>query len=116
MTIIERTLPYETMIRHNADGTIGAHHLTINEVVRDGEVIAAQISQALPLAGPDVEAAVGQALPAAMSQIASLQAELSAKTAQTQSLERIVGEQAERLAAAKARIDELETALAGAAS
>ena len=41
MALTERTRAYETLIRHNSDGSIGAHHAQIAEVLRDGVVISA---------------------------------------------------------------------------
>ena len=49
MALSERTRPYETLIRHKEDGTIGAHHVQITEILRDKVIISATIGEALPL-------------------------------------------------------------------
>lgn len=72
MTITERTRPYETLIRHNPDGSISAHHQRISEIVKDGEVIAASLLDPEPLpnaaaADPDLAAMVGSAALAAIA-------------------------------------------------
>lgn len=48
--ITKRTRPYETLIRHNDDGSIGAHHQKIDEIVMDGVVISATVLPPEPLA------------------------------------------------------------------
>lgn len=83
MALEERTRPYETMIRHNADGTIGAHHIRITEILRDGAVISANVEAAEPLAVADgkdglkLSDVLGEALPIALVQIDRLQSELA---------------------------------------
>ena len=72
MTISERTRLYETLIRHNPDGSIGAHHQRINEVLKDGEVIAASLLAPEPLpnvaaADPDLAELIGAAAMAAIA-------------------------------------------------
>lgn len=82
MTIIETTRPYETLIRHNADGSIGAHHVRIAEIVRDGSVISATT---LPPVALDVAAQgddslvalIGTATLAAISDATSARAALA---------------------------------------
>lgn len=53
MALTERDRPYETLIRHHEDGSIGAHHVRINEILRDGIVIQASVGTAIPLATAD---------------------------------------------------------------
>ncbi len=43
MAITERTRAYETLVRHNSDGTTSAQHSRIHEILRDGAVINATI-------------------------------------------------------------------------
>lgn len=74
MTIIERNRPYETLIRYNPDGTIGAHHVQINEVVKDGEVIAATTQPPQSVAGPVLDAVLGAATVLALQQAAEASA------------------------------------------
>lgn len=49
MNIIETTRPYETLIRHNADGSIGAHHQRIYELIKDGQVLTSQLQPPVQL-------------------------------------------------------------------
>jgi hypothetical protein len=51
--ITENTRPYETLIRHNNDGTVSAHHCVITELARDGKILSATIGdpQTLTQAG-----------------------------------------------------------------
>lgn len=77
MAITERTRPYETLVRHNPDGSIGAHHQRISEVVKDGDVIAASLlaPEPLPNAGaadPDLAALIGAAALAAIADADSM--------------------------------------------
>ncbi len=74
MAVIERTRAYETLIRHNADGSIAAHHMTISEVLRDGVVIAATLNSPEPVAGAAFDVVLGAALNAALGQVSQLQA------------------------------------------
>lgn len=43
------TRAYETLIRHNADGSIGAHHTQIREIYDEGELVAARVLDPIPL-------------------------------------------------------------------
>lgn len=49
MALTEKTRPYETLIRHNPDGSIGAHHQTITEILRDKVVIQGSVNDPIPL-------------------------------------------------------------------
>lgn len=86
MALSERTRPYETLIRHNADGTIGAHHLQITEILRDKAIISATIGEALPLSvaegqnGLKLADVIGEAAAAALTQAETLQAQVSTLT------------------------------------
>lgn len=71
MAIIERTRPYETLIRHHPDGGIGAHHIEIAEVLRDGHVITAQLLPAQPVEGAGLDAVLGAATVAALADAAA---------------------------------------------
>ncbi|MCS4509127.1 hypothetical protein [Xylophilus ampelinus] len=79
-TITEAIRPYETLIRHNPDGTIGSHHITISEVLRDGNVIAATANPPTAIAGADLDAVLGQATVAALVQVDSLKSVLATQT------------------------------------
>jgi hypothetical protein len=67
--IKERNRAYETLIRHNEDGSISAHHQTINEVVKDGQVTAASVSAPMQLesVAAELEPIIGEALIAAVA-------------------------------------------------
>lgn len=80
MAITERTRPYETLIRHNADGSIGAHHQQINEVVKDGEIIAATVMSPLQISGAGLELVLGEATVQAIANAEALAADLAAAT------------------------------------
>ena len=92
MALSERTRPYETLIRHNADGTIGAHHLQITEILRDKAIISATIGEALPLAvaegqnGLKLADVIGEAAAAALTQAETLQAQVSTLTTERDEL------------------------------
>ncbi|WP_177411446.1 hypothetical protein [Pseudomonas sp. RIT411] len=92
MSLSERTRPYETLIRHNADGTIGAHHLQITEILRDKAIISATIGEALPLAvaegqnGLKLADVIGEAAAAALTQAETLQAQVSTLTTERDEL------------------------------
>jgi hypothetical protein len=79
MAFQQRVRPYETLIRHNADGSIGSHHQRINEGFDDvtGQVYFANIQPPEPLDGAGLEAVVGQAFVQATAQIATLQARIA---------------------------------------
>lgn len=84
MEITERTRPYETLIRHNDNGTIGAHHQTISEIVKDGMVINASINPPQQLSVADgqdgllLSDVIGDAATAALKEIELLKAQLQA--------------------------------------
>lgn len=94
MAITETTRPYETLIRHNPDGSIGAHHQRLYEVVKDGTVLSSQIQppvqlsvageEGLPLAEilSETTAAALLATEAAQIARATAEAELAAVKAQ----------------------------------
>lgn len=87
MPIIETTRPYETLIRHNQDGSIGAHHVRIYEVIKDGQVLSSQLQSPIPLAvageqGVPLAQVLGEAAAVALLANEKAQAELAAVKAQ----------------------------------
>jgi hypothetical protein len=92
MALTERTRPYETLIRHNADGTVGAHHLQITEILRDKAIISATIGEALPLAvaegqnGLKLADVIGEAAASALTQAETLQAQVTTLTTERDEL------------------------------
>lgn len=103
MPIIETTRAYETLIRHHADGSIGAHHVRIYEVVKDGQVLTSQLQPPVPLSvageqGVPLAQVLGEAAAAALLATEKAQAELAAVKAQ--------------LAAAQSELEKLKGATA----
>lgn len=92
MALSERTRPYETLIRHKDDGTIGAHHVQITEILRDKTIISATIGEAMPLAvaegqnGLKLADVIGQAAAAALTQVETLQGEVATLTTERDGL------------------------------
>lgn len=92
MALTERTRPYETLIRHKEDGTIGAHHVQITEILRDKVIISATIGEALPLAvaegqnGLKLADVLGQAAAAALTQVETLQGQVANLTTERDGL------------------------------
>lgn len=92
MALSERTRPYETLIRHKDDGTIGAHHVQITEILRDKVIISATIGEALPLAvaegqnGLKLADVIGQAAAAALTQVETLQGQVATLTTERDDL------------------------------
>ena len=100
MALEERTRAYETLIRHNADGTVNAHHHTISEVLRDGVVISAVVSDAKSIGSSDLASALGEATTAALSENEALKSRVAALQAQLVKLEQQL-QAAQEAAAAK---------------
>ena len=77
---------YETLIRHHDDGSIGAHHVRINEILRDGVVIQASVGTAIPLSvaegqgGLSLADVLGEATSLALLRLEKLEAEGAAMT------------------------------------
>ena len=92
MALSERTRPYETLIRHKEDGTIGAHHVQITEILRDKVIISASIGEALPLAvaegqnGLKLADVIGEAAAAALTQVETLQGQVTNLTTERDGL------------------------------
>lgn len=77
MALTERTRPYETLIRHNDDASIGAHHVEINEVLRDGVVISAARNPPTAVDGAALAAILGADLAAALAYIPRLEEQVA---------------------------------------
>lgn len=87
MAITQRTRPYETLIRHNTDGSIGAQHKQITEILDDnGTVISATEDgwQCIADANGDglLTQVLGETTTAALIQIETLTAQVEALQAQ----------------------------------
>lgn len=125
MALTERTRPYETLIRHKDDGTIGAHHVQITEILRDKVIISATIGEALPLAvaegqnGLKLADVIGQAAAAALTQVETLQSQVATLTTERESLAQQVQQgagQADQLQALQQQLEALQHAGAEAAT
>lgn len=92
MALTERTRAYETLIRHQPGGGIGAHHVTITEVLRDGAVINATVNPPQPVAGAALEAILGDDLVVALARIETLQAEAMALRTQVAELQQALAQ------------------------
>lgn len=81
--LTKRTRPYWTQILHRDDGTVGAQHQTITEIL-DGNTIlpGASISEPLPISGQDLDQVLGAATVAALAQVEALKASLAERQAQ----------------------------------
>ena len=77
MALTERTRVYETLIRHNHNGTVGAHQIRIHEMLRDGVVRAATPLDAEPITA-ELNAVLGENLVLALAANARLTIELAA--------------------------------------
>lgn len=112
MALTERTRPYEVLIRFNmtAGGqqTIAAHQLHINEVLKDGAVIAATELPAQPLDPALVSGLVGDMLPGLVADRDALAASLTTVTGEKEAA-------LADLATATAELDALKAAIAEAA-
>ncbi|WP_179255427.1 hypothetical protein [Burkholderia sp. HI2714] len=91
MALTERTRPYETLIRHNSDGTVGAQHQRISEILNDTTVIAATVQSPIDIthatAGdPDLVSVLGEVTASALSENERLKAQVSALGAQVADL------------------------------
>lgn len=94
MPIAETIRPYETLIRHNPDGSIGAHHQSIYELTKDGIVLSSKIQppvqlsvageEGLPLADILGETTAAALLAAEAAQAARAKAEAELATVKTQ--------------------------------
>jgi len=102
MALIERTRPYELLIRFNMNAagqqTISAHQLSIYEVLKDGEVISAKELPAERLDNALVASLVGAQLP-------DLIAERDALSVEAAKLPEVVAER-DALAAELAKVAE----------
>ncbi len=116
MALTERTRPYETLILHKEDGTIGAHHVQITEILRDKVIISATIGEALPLAvaegqnGLKLSDVIGQAAAAALTQVETLQGQVSTLTTERDGLAQQVQQDAGQADQLQALQQQLEAA------
>lgn len=125
MALSERTRPYETLIRHKDDGTIGAHHVQITEILRDKVIISATIGEALPLAvaegqnGLKLADVIGQAAAAALTQVETLQGQVATLTTERDGLAQQVQQGAglaDQVLALQQQLDAVQRAGADAAA
>lgn len=53
MALTERRIRYETLIRWHEDGSIGAHQVDLDQMLRDGAVISSTLTTTMPLGTAD---------------------------------------------------------------
>jgi hypothetical protein len=112
------TSPYETLIRHNPDGSIGAHHQKIKRYYDDEteppELINEKIQPPVQLnvAGGEVTAIVGQAFVQATAQIAAQTAQIAGLSAALQASEATATQQAATIESQAAQIVALQAQVA----
>lgn len=109
MAIIERTRPYETLIRHKEDGSIGAHHSQINEIVKDGVVISASLQPPVSIpeaaaGNPELVALLGQATADALANAEQKQQLLTQAQAEIADLQAKAAASAGMLAEAESKL------------
>lgn len=121
MALTEKTRPYETLIRHNPDGSIGAHHQTITEILRDKVVIQGSLNDPIPLNvadgkdGLNLSTVLGEALAEVINANGKLSEQVSALEgikAQAQLLNDAVAVKDEQISDLKAQIELLKVQLA----
>ena len=91
MALTERTRPYETLIRHNVDGTTSAHHRFITEILRDGTVVSATVEHPQTLTAAEGDAlnfdkVIGTVSSEVMRENEKLKADLAEALAQNSAL------------------------------
>ncbi|MCO8248472.1 hypothetical protein [Comamonas thiooxydans] len=104
--LTKRTRPYWTQILHCDDGTIGAQHQTITEIL-DGNTIlpGASISEPLPISGQDLEQVLGAATVAALAQVEALKASLAQCQAQLDQTNAALADAAQTLAEQRTQLE-----------
>lgn len=97
----EKTRTYETLIRHNADGTVAAHHQTINEVLKDGVVISATVNSPVALINvqSELEPILSSAFILIVSDNEKLKAQVEEKDSEISKLSREISELKKQLSA-----------------
>lgn len=118
MSLAKVTRPYETLIRHNVDGSVAAHHIYITEITDTDDagnvtIVSASLGDAMPLAATnddiDFAAIMGDAQATALVGVGAYKAmnqdllqqiiDLNASvTAAQNEVERISGEEGDILA------------------
>ena len=104
--LTKRTRPYWTQILHRDDGTIGAQHQTITEIL-DGDTIlpGASISDPLPISGQALEGVLGVATVAALAQVESLKASLAECQSQLDQANAALADAIESISDQRARLE-----------
>ncbi|WKL16544.1 hypothetical protein QYQ99_03035 [Comamonas testosteroni] len=104
--LTKRTRPYWTQILHRDDGTIGAQHQTITEIL-DGNTIlpGASISEPLPITGQDLDHVLGAATVAALAQVEALKASLAERQSQLDQAQAALADATQALADQRAQLE-----------
>lgn len=83
MALTERRIRYETLIRWHEDGSIGAHQVDLDQVLRDGVVLASTPTAPMQLGTADYKGAIplsdilGEAASTALQRVGVLERSLS---------------------------------------
>jgi hypothetical protein len=89
MALIERNRDYEILIRISEDGSVGSHYVSITEIVKDGVVINASLSQPIALGevgGTTLNDKLGEISANTLISNASLTAQVGVLTSQIDDL------------------------------
>lgn len=79
MALTERRIRYETLIRWHEDGSIGAHQVDLDQMLRDGVVISSTLTTTMPLGTADYPGVtplsdiLGEAASAALARVGLLE-------------------------------------------
>ncbi|WP_286917590.1 MULTISPECIES: hypothetical protein [Pseudomonas] len=125
MALTERRIRYETLIRWHEDGSVGAHQVDLDQMLRDGVVISSTLTTTMPLGTADypgvtpLSEILGEAATVALSRVGVLEQALgevnSLAQQKSEQLSQVRGEmdtkQAE-LATAQQTIADLQSQLA----
>lgn len=118
MALKKETRPYETLIRHNADGTLGAQHTQIVEISDGGNVISAQLGDTFPLnvvdeaTGYNLSAVLGETLVAAVASNTDLQGKVTDLNGQLAEAGSAIEQLSNQLATKNSAIEQLNQILA----
>lgn len=102
MALTERRIRYETLIRWHEDGSIGAHQVDLDQMLRDGVVISSTLTTTMPLGTADYPGVtplsdiLGEAATAALARVGVLEQALgevnSLAQQQSEQLSQVRGE------------------------
>lgn len=112
MALTERRIRYETLIRWHEDGSIGAHQVDLDQVLRDGVVLASTPTAPMQLGTADYKGAIplsdilGEAASSALARVGALEQSLS-------DVNGIAKQQLNQLSEVRAELETAEQTIAG---